>query len=114
MHATTIGWPDQVNSETSVADLIVTVAGTNIGADFVMSRASAKLGFGSDGTVNIEVSRSTAFRSRSAAYRIRQYQYLAGDCDQRTDNVTNEHVVTRCTLRRRHRRGRRSATAGVQ
>jgi len=32
----------------------VTVAGTNIGADFVMSRASAKLGFGSDGTVNIE------------------------------------------------------------
>src|SRR5688500_18026811 len=28
LHATTIGWPDQVNSEASVADLTVTVGGT--------------------------------------------------------------------------------------
>jgi hypothetical protein len=54
LHATTISGSDQVNSETSLADLTVSVAGANIGADFVMCRASAKLGFAGDGTVNIE------------------------------------------------------------
>jgi hypothetical protein len=54
LHATTISWPDQVNSETSVADVSVTVPGVTLGADFVMSRASAKLGFAGSGTVNMD------------------------------------------------------------
>lgn len=53
LHATTIGWPDQVNSESSVADLTVTVGGTTIGADLVMAQASAVVGSGA-GTVNVE------------------------------------------------------------
>jgi hypothetical protein len=54
LHATTIGWPDQVNSEVSVADLTVTVAGTTIGVDFAMARASAKLGYAGAGKANID------------------------------------------------------------
>lgn len=54
LHATTIGWPDQVESEASLADLTVTVGGTTIGADFVMARASAVLGLAGAGTSNIE------------------------------------------------------------
>jgi len=52
-HATAIGWPDQVKSEASVADLSVTVAGTAVGADFVMARASAMQGLAGGATVNI-------------------------------------------------------------
>lgn len=44
LHAATIGWPDEVASEASIADLAVTVAGTTIGADFVMSRVRAAQG----------------------------------------------------------------------
>src|SRR3989454_6255466 len=44
LHATTIGWPDQVASEASLAALALSVAGTTIGADFVMARARAVLG----------------------------------------------------------------------
>ncbi|PYM64581.1 MAG: hypothetical protein DME11_13120, partial [Candidatus Rokuibacteriota bacterium] len=36
LHATTIGWPDQVASEASLAALTLRVAGTTIGADSVM------------------------------------------------------------------------------
>ena len=44
LNAVTIGWPDQVASEASVASLALTVAGTGISADFVMARAIAPLG----------------------------------------------------------------------
>src|SRR3989475_1546051 len=40
-HAVTIGYPDQIDSEASLAALALNVAGTSIGADFVMSRATA-------------------------------------------------------------------------
>jgi len=44
LHATTIGWPDQVASQSSLAALALSVAGTTIGADFVKARALAVLG----------------------------------------------------------------------
>ena len=53
LHATTIGWPDQVASEASLAALALSVAGTTIGADFVMARARAVLASGGVGTSNI-------------------------------------------------------------
>ena len=53
LHATTIGWPDQVASEASLADVALSVAGTSIGADFVMARALAVLGSAGAGTSNI-------------------------------------------------------------
>ena len=46
LHAVTIGWPDQVASEASLANLGVSVGGTGISADFVMARALAALGAG--------------------------------------------------------------------
>jgi hypothetical protein len=46
LHAVTIGWPDQVASEASLANLGLTVGGTGISADFVMARALAALGGG--------------------------------------------------------------------
>jgi len=54
LHATTIGWPDQVKSEASVAGLTVTVGAITIGADFVMARASAVLGFASARSASVE------------------------------------------------------------
>jgi hypothetical protein len=54
LHATTIGWPDQVKSEASVADLSVTVAGTNVGAEFVMARAAAVRYLPDASSVNID------------------------------------------------------------
>jgi len=54
LHATTIGWPDQVKSEASLAGLTVTVGGNTIGAGFVMARASAVQGFAAAGTVSID------------------------------------------------------------
>ncbi len=53
LHATTIAWPDQVDSEAALAALAVSVAGTSIGADFVMAQASAVLGAAGAGTSNI-------------------------------------------------------------
>src|SRR3989454_12823280 len=44
LHAVTIGWPDQIASEASLAALDLSVAGTNIGADFVMARALTVFG----------------------------------------------------------------------
>src|SRR5437764_2568017 len=41
-HATTVGHGNASRSEASVADLSVTVAGTTITADFLMSRAAAQ------------------------------------------------------------------------
>jgi len=53
LHATTIGWPDQVASEASIADLALTVAGTAIGAEFVMSRVRTATGAPSAGTADV-------------------------------------------------------------
>src|SRR5256885_1205328 len=53
LHATTIGWPDQVASEASLGDLAMTVAGTGISADFVMARALSVLGSTGTGRTNI-------------------------------------------------------------
>jgi hypothetical protein len=44
LRAVTIGWPDQVASETSLAHLSMAVGGTGISADFVMAKALAVLG----------------------------------------------------------------------
>jgi len=54
LHATTIGWPDQVASEASLADLVVSVAGATIGADLVMARVLAVLGSAGVGASDIE------------------------------------------------------------
>jgi hypothetical protein len=53
LHATSIGWPDQAASEASLANLALTVAGTTIGADFIMARALQSLG-GGVGTTSID------------------------------------------------------------
>jgi hypothetical protein len=53
LHAATIGWPDEVASEASIADLAVTLAGTRIGADFVMSRVRAVQGSAASGSTGI-------------------------------------------------------------
>ena len=50
LHAVTVGWPDQVASEASLANLGLTVGGTGISADFVMARALAVLGGGISGS----------------------------------------------------------------
>jgi hypothetical protein len=44
LHAVTIGYPDQIDSEASLAALSLNVTGISIGADFVMSRATAVAG----------------------------------------------------------------------
>src|SRR2546428_7548568 len=53
LHATTIGWPDQVASEASLRSLASTVAGTGISADSVMARALAVLGSAGTGRTDI-------------------------------------------------------------
>jgi hypothetical protein len=54
LHATTIGWPDQVASEASLAALALSVGGTTIGADFVMAEATALLNAAGSGTSLID------------------------------------------------------------
>lgn len=54
LHATTIGWPDQVASEASLADLALGVAGTTVGADFVMARALAVPGAAGVGVSSLD------------------------------------------------------------
>src|SRR5438093_8032538 len=54
LHAVTIGWPDQIASEASLAALDLSVAGINIGADFVMARALTVFGAAGIGTSNID------------------------------------------------------------
>src|SRR5712691_13423396 len=44
--ATTIGYPDQVDSVASLANLALSIAGSTIGADLLTSRASAILNGG--------------------------------------------------------------------
>lgn len=54
LHAVTIGWPDQVASEASLAALSLNVAGVNIGADFVMAEVLAVFGAAGVGTSIID------------------------------------------------------------
>jgi hypothetical protein len=54
LHATTIGWPDQVASEASLGSLAMTIAGIGISADFVMARALSVLGGAGTGRTNID------------------------------------------------------------
>lgn len=54
LHAATIAGGSQVMSEASIADLALTVAGTTIGADFVMARARAAQGETGAGGVDID------------------------------------------------------------
>ena len=53
LHATTIGYLNQFDSEAAVSDLTVGAAGATIAADFVMARASEVLG--TAGTSSAEV-----------------------------------------------------------
>jgi len=54
LSATTIGWPDQVASQASLASLSLTVGGIGISADFVMATATAVLGAAGSGTSLID------------------------------------------------------------
>jgi hypothetical protein len=54
LRAVTIGWPDQVASETSLANLNMAVGGTGISADFVMAKTLAVLGGPSTATSIID------------------------------------------------------------
>jgi len=54
LHATTIAVPEQVASEASIADLVITAGGMRIGADLVMARARAAARSPDTTTVAIE------------------------------------------------------------
>jgi hypothetical protein len=54
VHAATMGWTDQVVSESSLGSLAMTVAGTGISADFIMSRAQTVSGVGATGLTSID------------------------------------------------------------
>lgn len=54
LSAATMGWPDQVASQASLTNLGLTVAGTSVTADLVMSRALAVLGGTNTGLTNID------------------------------------------------------------
>lgn len=54
LHAATMGWTDQVASEASLSNLLMTVAGTGISADFIQSSALAVAGAGTSGLSSIE------------------------------------------------------------
>src|SRR6266581_9467987 len=54
LHATTIGWTDQVASEAALGNLGLTIAGTGISADSVLARAQSVLGGGSSGSSVID------------------------------------------------------------
>lgn len=44
LHATTIGWSDQVSSEASIAGLAINIAGLTVSADLVLARALSVAG----------------------------------------------------------------------
>ncbi len=54
LHATTIGWTDQVASEAALGNLGLTIAGIGISADSVLARAQSVLGGGSSGSSVID------------------------------------------------------------
>jgi len=53
LHATTIGWADQIASEASLGNLALSIAGTRITADFVMARAKTVMGMTGSGTSEV-------------------------------------------------------------
>jgi len=53
LSASTIGYPDEVDSEASLGNLAMTVGGNGISADFVMAQAQAILNAAATGTSNI-------------------------------------------------------------
>jgi len=53
LHAVTIGYPDQIDSEASLAALSMSIAGNSIGADFIMARATAAVSDGTSAISNI-------------------------------------------------------------
>jgi len=54
LHAVTMGWTDQVASESSLSNLVMSVAGTVVSADFLQSRALAVSDAGATGLTSIE------------------------------------------------------------
>src|SRR5688572_19396997 len=54
LHATTMGWSDQVASEASLSNLALSVAGIGISAEFIQSRALAASGAVPTGLTSIE------------------------------------------------------------
>ena len=54
LHATTIGWSDQVASDASIANLEMNVGGVGISAEFVMATAEAVLGASGSGASLVE------------------------------------------------------------
>lgn len=54
LSAATLGWPDQVASEASLASLGVTVAGVSVSADFVMAGVTSLFGGGTDTSFLVE------------------------------------------------------------
>src|SRR5207249_5894076 len=54
LQAATMAWSDQVASEASLGNMALTLAGTTISADFIMSRALAVSGAGGQGLSDIE------------------------------------------------------------
>jgi len=54
LHAVTIGYSDQIDSEASLAALAMNIAGIDIGADLVMARALASVADGVVGISNID------------------------------------------------------------
>jgi len=54
LSAAKVGWPDEVDSEASLANLSLTVGGNGIAADFVMAQASATLSAKSSGSSIID------------------------------------------------------------
>jgi hypothetical protein len=54
LHAVTMGWTDQVASEASLGNLVMSVAGIGIAADTIVSRALAVSGAVPTGLSNIE------------------------------------------------------------
>lgn len=73
LHAVTIGWPDQVASEASLADVGLTVGGTRISADFLMARAfssSTASDVGSSTIGNLKINGMPVWVSGSPNQRI--------------------------------------------
>jgi hypothetical protein len=54
LHAVAIGYSDQIDSEASLAALNLSIGGTSIGADFIMSRATASIADGTGAISNID------------------------------------------------------------
>lgn len=54
LHAATIGYPNQIDSEAALSDLSLGAAGTTISADFVMARASEVLGTAGAGGAEVD------------------------------------------------------------